>query len=321
MMSANKNLFIAILLCYNVLAISAQDSMVFVELNCENLFDCRHDSLKDDYEFLPEGSHHWTPSRYWHHQNNIAQTILSTSQKSIPDLVALCEVENDSVLFDLTHRSLLRNAGYEYVMTNSPDPRGIDVALLYSPLSFRLENSYPIRITPLKNMRPTRDILYAVGQTNQGSRLHVFVLHAPSRTGGEMQTRPFRKAVTDRLQQSVDSVFTVEPQANIIIAGDFNDYRPPVPRGMIHISASAKGTNGALGTYKYQREWGSLDHIFISPSLNRNPTDCHIADAPFLLTDDKKYGGVKPHRNYLGPKYQRGFSDHLPLVIHFTPCF
>jgi hypothetical protein len=43
-------------------------------------------------------------------------------------------------MFDLTRRSLLRQAGYEYVMTDSPDRRGIDVALVYSPFTFRLIN-------------------------------------------------------------------------------------------------------------------------------------------------------------------------------------
>ena len=105
-----------------------------VQLNCENLFDCRHDSLKDDHEFLPEAYRRWTPSRYWKKLNRIGQEIVACGgegkQWRLPDLVALCEVENDSVLRDLTHRSLLRTARYEYVMTNSPDVRGIDVALL-----------------------------------------------------------------------------------------------------------------------------------------------------------------------------------------------
>ena len=123
----------------------------FVELNCENLFDCRHDSLKNDTEFLPEGSYHWTPYRYWRKLDRIGQTIIACGEDrcgenlkdkekengsgwnwKLPDLVALCEVENDSVLRDLTKRSLLRNASYEYVMTQSDDERGIDVALLYS---------------------------------------------------------------------------------------------------------------------------------------------------------------------------------------------
>ena len=115
--------------------------LTFVELNCENLFDTRHDSLKNDVEFLPEGSYKWTPYRYWSKLNHLGQEIVAQSDL-IPDFVAMCEVENDSVMFDLTKRSLLRNAGYEYVMTSSPDERGIDVALLYQPASFALLHSH-----------------------------------------------------------------------------------------------------------------------------------------------------------------------------------
>ena len=121
--------------------------LTFVELNCENLFDTRHDSLKNDVEFLPEGSYHWTPYRYWHKVNHLGQEIVglgyeeASGDVQLPDLVALCEVENDSVLFDLTKRSAIRTAGYEYVMTDSPDERGIDVALMYQPFSFSLIHS------------------------------------------------------------------------------------------------------------------------------------------------------------------------------------
>ena len=108
--------------------------LTFVELNCENLFDTRHDSLKQDTEYLPEATRHWTKKRYWQKLNNTAQELLSCCNDGIPDLIALCEIENDTVMRDFSRRSLLRNAGYEYVMTQSPDLRGIDVALLYSPL-------------------------------------------------------------------------------------------------------------------------------------------------------------------------------------------
>jgi len=178
----------------------------FVELNCENLFDTQHDSLKHDEEFLPTSAMHWTPSRYWHKLNRIGQDILSCgeldSTKVIPDMVVLTEVENDSVMRDLTKRSLLRNAGYEYVMTDSPDERGIDVALLYSPFSFALIGYHAIRIAPLKGFRPTRDILYACGQVMTGDTLHVFAIHAPSRRGGEQASRPYRLKVINRLLKS-----------------------------------------------------------------------------------------------------------------------
>lgn len=313
----------------------------FVELNCENLFDCQHDSLKNDTEFLPGGAYHWTRTRYWQKLDRIGQTILSCGEQQVtnrlseggvnngkswqlPDMVALCEVENDSVLRDLTRRSLLRNASYEYVMTNSHDERGIDVALMYSPYSFRLIGSHSVRVKPIKGMRPTRDILYASGVIASGDTLHVIVAHLPSRRGGEKFSRPFRMAAATQVAAVLDSIYNnVSAEAKIIVAGDFNDYSNSeslqllCSKRMAEVSKGAKGRNGAKGTYRYQGLWGSLDHILVSRPLADIATECYVNDAEFLIERDGKYGGVKPRRNYLGPRYLNGFSDHLPLVARF----
>ena len=294
--------------------------LTFMELNCENLFDTRHDSLKNDLEFLPDGSYKWTPYRYWAKLNHLGQEIVAQSDP-VPDFVAMCEVENDSVMFDLTKRSLLRNAGYEYVMTSSPDERGIDVALLYQPASFALLHSHSIRIKPLPDTRPTRDILYASGLLITGDTLHIFVVHAPSRRGGEQVSRPYRLLVASQLAEAVDSVYAISRDAKIIIAGDFNDYADSpalqylYEHHLINMSADAQGSHGAKATYRWHGEWRSLDQILCSPSLAARKQSCVIGDLPFLLEDDEKYGGKKPYRTYLGPRYLGGYSDHLPLVV------
>jgi len=310
----------------------------FVELNCENLFDCMHDSLKHDEEFLPDGSHHWTTQRYWRKLNALGQEIIACGSLApdtfimsgpwkrdwqLPALVGLCEVENDSCVYALTQRSLLRNAAYQYVMTHSPDQRGIDVALLYSPYSFWLLGSHSYRVPLMGDMRPTRDILYAYGEVAGGDTLHVFVVHAPSRSGSAGATERYRLRVADRVCMVIDSIRVKQPQAKIIVAGDMNAYtneksiRRYVQEGMVDVSAGAVGNHGAKGTYRYQGEWGSLDHIMVSESLIPHFQRCYIFDAPFLLEEDERYGGVKPFRTYLGPKYKGGFSDHLPLVARF----
>lgn len=300
--------------------------LTFVELNCENLFDTRHDSLKNDVEFLPEGSYHWTPYRYWHKVNHLGQVIVGLGYEEasrdvqLPDLVALCEVENDSVLFDLTKRSVIRTAGYEYVMTHSPDERGIDVALMYQPFSFSLIHSWSIRVKRLPDTRPTRDILYVSGRVITGDTLHVFVVHAPSRRGGERESRPYRQQVASQLAEAVDSIYALQSRAKIIVAGDFNDYHDSpaleylYQHHLINISAGARGSHGAKATYRWHGEWRSLDQILLSESMQHQENACRIGDLPFLLEDDEKYGGKKPYRTYLGPRYLGGYSDHLPLV-------
>ena len=295
--------------------------LTLVELNCENLFDCRHDSLKQDTEWLPDAVRKWTPDRYWRKVNNIGQEIISCSPESLPDLVALVEVENDSVLRDLTRRSLLRNAGYEYLMTSSPDLRGIDVALLYQPFSFRPVCYDYLDVTPLEDMRPTRDILYVQGETVGGDTLHVFVVHAPSRFGGEKVTRPNRRVVMERL---IGAIRLLPPDAKVIVAGDFNDYADSPSllyleeHALHNVTKGVVGSHGAQGTYRYDGQWESIDHILVSPALLGFAEQVYINDAPFLLEEDKKYGGLKPFRTYNGYLYQRGFSDHLPLVVRFS---
>ena len=294
--------------------------LTLVELNCENLFDYRHDSLKQDTEWLPASVRKWTPARYWRKVNNVGQEILSCQQDGVPDLVALVEVENDSCLFDLTRRSLLRAAGYEYLMTESPDVRGIDVALLYQPMTFRPICYDCLGITPLEDMRPTRDILYVQGETLNRDTLHVFVVHAPSRYGGERQTRPNRQLVANRL---VEAIGQLPPDAQVIVCGDFNDDAdsPALQylsqHGLHNVTSHVQGTHGAKATYRYQGFWQSIDHVFVSPSMLHRVDSATIHDAPFLLVKDKKYGGVKPFRTFDGYRYKRGFSDHLPLVVRF----
>ena len=294
--------------------------LTLVELNCENMFDCQHDSLKDDTEWMPDGKRKWTPARYWRKLNHIGQEILSCQQEGVPDLVALVEVENDSCLFDLTRRSLLRGAGYEYLMTQSPDVRGIDVALLYQPMTFRPICYDYLDVKPLEGMRPTRDILYVKGETLKGETLHIFVVHAPSRVGGEKQSRPNRQLVADRVMGVVRQL---PAEAKVIIVGDFNDgatdaaLRFMEKGGMHNVTAKATGAHGAKATYRYQGVWQSIDHVFVSTALADCIDKAFINDAPFLLEEDKKYGGVKPLRTFNGYRYQRGFSDHLPLVVRF----
>ena len=306
------------------ISIAESQQLTFVELNCENLFDYQDDEGKDDSEYLPEATRHWAKKRYWQKLNNISQSLLSCSEEGIPDLIALCEVENDSVLHDLTKRSLLRNAGYEYIMTSSPDLRGIDVALLYSPFSFKPVKSCFLRVDPISGMRPTRDILYVSGQVISGDTLHVFAVHFPSRFGGERYSRPFRKVVADRLCLSLDSIQRLNPDARILIAGDFNDSHdsPALKQIYSHniqnLTMEAHGLHGVKGTYRYQGEWDSIDHILSSHALYNKVDTAFVHSPLFLLEEEKLYGGYRPRRTYIGMRHQSGFSDHLPLVVRLN---
>lgn len=122
----------------------------------------------------------------------------------------------------------------------------------------------------------------------------------------------------------MDSIYAESRDAKIIVAGDFNDYAdsPALKRlyqhHLINISHDARGTHGAKATYRWHGEWRSLDQIMCSPSMAAAKQKCRIGDLPFLLEDDEKYGGKKPYRTYLGPRYLGGYSDHLPLLVQFA---
>ena len=300
-----------------------------MEYNVENLFDCTHDSLKEDRDFTPEGMYSWTRSRYWRKVNAVARAIVLASNSEsdnlhLPDIIGVCEVENDSVLNLLTKASLLKAAGYEYIVTSSPDVRGIDVALLYQPFSFRHIMSYPLRVEPVGDMRPTRDILYVKGETFLGD-MHVYIVHTPSRRGGEKVTRVHRRVVINRLTQSVDSVFAADSKARIVVMGDFNDYSSDenlcllASHRLVEISGGKYLTErkGIGGTYRYRGVWGALDHIFVSEALLESFSSANIGYHPMLVEPDEHYGGVKPYRFILGPVEHGGFSDHLPLIATF----
>lgn len=299
------------------------------ELNCENLFDCVHDSLKSDYEYLPVSERKWSVNRYWDKLTNISKELIAcggtsaSKDLSLPDICVMCEVENDSVMTYLTRRSLLRKGGYNYVMTQSMDNRGIDIGMIYQPSSFRLVNTISFRLPAIEGHSPTRDILYACGEISSGDTLHIYMVHLPSRLGNATKAMQFRMLAATTLRNAVDSLCVISPEAKIIVTGDFNDYEGDtiltyIERdGLINVSSSAVGTHGANGSYKYKGEWKSIDHVLISKSLYKSFTRSFIEDDDFLLEPDKNYGGKKPKRTYVGYKYNGGFSDHLPVVTLF----
>ena len=314
----------------------AQNVFRVMEYNVENLFDCEHDSLKNDYEFLPDNPKGWTPERYREKLNNIAKVILAAGDEQVPDLVGLCEVENNRCVTDLVEHSPLKDAAYKFAMTDSPDERGIDVVLLYQPATFKHLQTQTIGV-PYKEAerRPTRDILHVSGKVVSGDTLDVFVCHLPSRSGGEAKSEPYRLLVAGIIRQAADSVMACRKNPNVIIMGDFNDY--PTNKSICEVLGAIKpgkkpqkrvlynlmdGKEG--GTYRYQGEWGTLDNFLVSgyllkgnKRLKTSYDKAQILKLPFLLEEDDKYGGDTPFRTYWGKRYHGGYSDHLPVIVDF----
>ena len=304
--------------------------------NVENLFDTIENPNAKDEDFLPGGTRNWNGYRYYQKKNRIYKTIMAAGGWSPPELIGLCEIENETVLEELLWNTPFSKFEYKYIHKNSPDHRGIDVALLYDPERFFPVSERFIRLKLPDEFSTTREILYTKGHTKQNDTLHVFVNHWPSKYGGAVKSQPKRNIAAKTLKAVTDSILKKEKQAKLIITGDFND--DPTAESIKEFlgvntiedsiidqnlySLSEHWIDGTHGTYKYQGQWSIIDQFIVSGSLLKNSNklktskeDAHIFAPPFLLEKDKKYIGEKPYRTYIGFKYNDGFSDHLPIIL------
>ncbi len=305
-------LMFVVLMCCQM---RAQQSFTVMSYNIENAFDTMHDEGKNDYEFCEGGERKWSYMRLFNKLKSVGKVIAAADEKRPLDLIGLCEVENDTVMHYLTQRTPLRTIGYKYLMTHSPDERGIDVALLYFPFTF-----HPFENQSIRNSLPkqqTRDILHVAGTLASGDTLDVYVVHLPSKKGGSEGHR-LSMHLCQQLQAHTDSVRQHRHHPNIIVMGDFNAETNSQQLKLLTRSHHLIDRTAKLqpGTYKYQGEWSILDHILThTTTLSHQQT--RILTLPFLLEKDSPNGGEKPKRTYLGPAYKGGISDHLPVVATF----
>lgn len=344
--------------------------------NLENFFDTRDDPATADEPFTPGGEYRWTRRKFIAKRNLIAKTIIASGERfggEMPALVGLCEVENSFVLKSLLDETSLAKFRYRSVHRESPDPRGIDVALLYDPARVRLLSSGFITIKEFA----TREILYAkvsigypvpesdihrlhdnlteasqseVGvtceaksscglqtpasqavmrpiaatcekcfagslPTQPADTLHIYMNHWPSKYGGAKASEHKRQAVCDALLAHLDSLQQAEPAAAIVLMGDFND--TPDADAIMELCRRANLMNISPkegGTIKFKGVWEMIDQMLASPSAASITGPAEVFRPGFLLEEDKTFLGRKPRRTHIGPRYNAGASDHLPII-------
>lgn len=313
----------------------SQSDFAFMFYNTENFFDCENDSSTNDDEFTAEANRRWNPTRLHLKAERLAKVILAAGKWNTPIAVGLCEVEDLKVLEMLTRNEPLSKFHYKIVHKDSPDTRGIDVALLYRPELFRLFDYQAIPVADVNDKSfKTRDILQVSGVLNGCDTLHVFVNHWPSRYGGLMETLQYRCLAADILKKSIQGLLIRFPKAKIICMGDFNDTptddslvkileakatdNPELKGEMVNLSS--KWISNEVQTIKSKFSWDVFDQFIVSDYfLEKNNCfefrNAEIFKAGFLLEPDVAFGGVKPKRTYVGFKYQEGFSDHLPVLL------
>ena len=319
-------------------------SVSVVFWNVENLYDPYDDSTTLDDEFTSLGAKHWNWERFSRKLNHVAKTILAAGKWAAPAVIGLCEVENRYVLNKLIYETPLKPWKYKIIHHESPDQRGVDVALLFRPELFKVlsERTFRIRF-PFDSMVQTREILMVKGVFYNRDTISLFVNHWPSRRGGYIQSQPRRNHVALVLRKVIDSIQFANPVANILVMGDFNDepenesLKEVLKANTIPDTVNAttlvnlmglRNKNHTEGTLKYRDQWSTFDQFIISGALVNGesglqavPDNVKIVKMSFLLNEDKAYFGEKLNRTYSGPRYQGGFSDHLPiqLIINQLP--
>ncbi len=305
--------------------------------NVENLFDTVDDlSNPGDDEFLPTSKKNWTPERYQKKLDHLASVI---EGMGYPALLGVAEVENETVLKDFCVKTSLKAHDYGIVHFESPDYRGIDVALLYKKSMFKVTNSetirikFPVGMIPDKPDYTTRDLLVVEGNFMGKEKLYIIVGHLPSRSEGQKETEPRRKHVAFQIGKKVDEILSKNAKANIIVMGDMND-EPTDPSMAQSLDAQPLGNEVVSdklyncfsnlqkkgeGSYRYRGDWNMLDQIILSGNLVRsgkqlNYVSSTIFQADWMMYKDEKYG-ISPSRTFGGDRYFGGYSDHLPIFV------
>lgn len=300
--------------------------------NVENLFDTIDDPNVLDDEFLPDSAKKWTTERYEKKLIDLAKVLTAISEDDLPEVIGLSEVENRQVVEDLFKTDSLGTAKFKVIHEDSPDKRGIDVALVYNSEVLTKLHHEKIRYSfAFEPETTTRDILYAKLLSGKDT-LHFFVNHWPSRRGGQEASEPKRLKAATVLRTKIDSILLKDRSAKVVAMGDFNDY--PNNRSMTEIMNCEPGANQrltnltyhlhekGLGTYNYKGEWGMLDQFIVSDGLLYSAKGYATSDssATIFKEDWLLYfpeGGEEPSpsKTYGGSNYYGGYSDHLPIRL------
>ncbi len=339
-----KSAYLLLIACIALAQVSCaqkKQKRQLIFYNVENLFDTIPNNTGTDDEYTPTGSKKWDTERYNEKLNHLSRVIASASRKNLPDIIALCEVENRSVLKDLVATDQLKSANYGIVHYDSPDFRGIDNALLYHPSHFDVISSEAIRVQLPDTSRTTRDILFVKGVWLEADTFLIFVNHFPSRRGGREQSEPNRLAVSKILQSSIAEHAENSPEAHVIVVGDFND--TPSDKSLLKLLSSKSGQSklglhnisasfpDTVGTYYYRGKWQMLDQCLVSSNLvtagstsfwqrlsgsyQAHLDEFNVVKHPFMLYYNKRDNVHVPSRSFGGPNYYGGYSDHLPISL------
>ncbi|MFY0603931.1 MAG: endonuclease/exonuclease/phosphatase family protein [Flavobacteriaceae bacterium] len=310
--------------------------------NLENLFDTINDINKND-EASPMMELKANRSKvYWDKIDKLGSVIAQIGfekARNAPALIGVSEVENRAVLEDLIKSKYLKDKRYGIIHYESPDKRGIDVALLYQERYFKPVNHESFNPNIYRNNRKvyTRDQLLVTGYLDD-ELIHVIVNHWPSRSGGEARSRPLREKAAYQNTKIIAKIQEKEPNAKILSMGDFNDdpinssfkkvlktkgKKKEVKEGDLY-NPFENMHNRGFNTLGYRDNINLFDMIFFtSPLLDKGEKDfstykmfkAGIFNKRFLTSKKGRYKGY-PFRSFSNGNYTGGYSDHYPVYIY-----
>ncbi|GFD72437.1 endonuclease/exonuclease/phosphatase family protein [Tenacibaculum sp. SSH1-16] len=298
--------------------------------NVENLFDTVDNPNTFDDDFTPNGKLRWNRKKYGHKLRKITSVIsqLGNNQSAYPPvIIGLVEVENAIVVNNLVKHKNLSRFNYDYVHYDSPDERGIDVALMYNKDFFKVifSETHSLLLNDEEGgVDYTRDLLVVKGMLND-EIVYVLVNHWPSRREGVSETENNRIKAAQLTRSVMDKIKEEESTAKFIIMGDFNDN--PVNKSVEEYLMSDDLYNPMKPLYKrgkgtttHFKEWHLFDQIMFSRDFFDEKKskytflDAKIYNRDWLKIFNGKYEG-SPFRTFIGPFYKGGFSDHFPVYI------
>lgn len=309
--------------------------------NVENLFDTINDPKTWDDDRTPKGRDRWTSVIYEKKLKNIAKVIADIGfdlTNQTPSVIGLCEIENRKVLEDLIKTESLIKENYQIIHYDSPDERGIDVAMLFKQNRFIVSSSktYPLYLKRKDGSRDyTRDHLLVSGFLDKDP-IHFIINHWPSRSGGQMRSEPGRILAGKLNKKIIDSILQSNPKANIISMGDFNDNPSdksvkPILNTIFKKSKIKEGQlfnpmeelyRKGYGSYRYKGKWDMIDQFLLSKNLVNNKNGLFFLKASvfnkkYLINPSGKYEGY-PFKSFAGGKFLNGYSDHFPIYLYLA---
>jgi exonuclease III len=342
-----KKYFILIITTFFVITTSYSQEKSFklrtvAFYNLENLFDTINDPNKEDEKSPIMGIKANRSEIYQKKLQNMAKVISEIGAKdsqSAPTILGVVEIENKQVLEDLLATERLKNKEYSIIHYDSPDLRGIDVALLYQSKYFKPTHheSFELKIWDTNGERIfTRDQLLVSGYLDD-ELIHIIVNHWPSRRGGEKRSRPFREKAAYLNTQIIEKIKLTDPNPKVIIMGDLNDdphnsslkkvlktkkKKKRVKEGDIYNPYEDLFRRG-FNTLVYRDNINLFDQIMFTSPLLTTKKDystfkmwkANVFNPQYLTNQTGRYKGY-PHRSFVGDNWNGGYSDHYPVYIY-----